>query len=502
MIYPKPFYENYPETTDGSANTVAEAFFGKRAYLYLPERVFRGGKARVMRELFKNFTGGTGSLKIVRKNFAENRAYLSFRPCENAGREICGEKVDRNRYSYALKISERGAAMSFANETEAEHAFFTLLQTIEIRSLKKGEEKFSMPVCEIFDKPAVAGMRALHICVFPESPFNKIRRTIRLAGFLKYTHIILEFWGTRRYRCFKEFGRRKQSYSKKQISVLARDIRNFGMEAIPMLNVFGHATENRVSLGKHTALDQDLKRGDLFDTSGWTWNLLNPEVRKLQKRMIDELIEIFGDGKYFHIGCDEAYTYGNDRAYVGKDKEQILIDHINAIAAHVKSRGRTAIMWADMLLSQEAIPYTDGTVINWVDGGKEKAERVLAGLDKSVILADWQYWTKDESLPTAAYLKEKGFEVIVCPWDDFKTAKICAANAAAQNYFGFMQTTWQTLFTQMATVPSGALLAWESAEKCNGVSDVDRCYIASLMRKLLRTKKYEDCGVSKYEIEV
>lgn len=56
MIYPKPFYENYPKTTDGSANTAAEAFFGKRAYLYLPERVFCGGKARLMRELFKNFT--------------------------------------------------------------------------------------------------------------------------------------------------------------------------------------------------------------------------------------------------------------------------------------------------------------------------------------------------------------------------------------------------------------------------------------------------------------
>lgn len=230
MIYPKPFQEKFVETVSNTSKTERETFFGKRAYLYLPERFFCGGKARLMCELFKNFTGGTGILKIVRKNFAENCAFLSFTPCENAEREVCGEKIDCKGYSYALKISERGVAMSFADETEAEHAFFTLWQTIEIRSLKKGEEKFSLPVCEIFDKPAITGMRALHICVFPESPFNKIRRIIRLAGFLKYTHIILEFWGTRRYRCFKEFGRRKQSYSKKQISVLARDIRDFGID--------------------------------------------------------------------------------------------------------------------------------------------------------------------------------------------------------------------------------------------------------------------------------
>ena len=69
MIYPKPFYENYPDTTDGSANTAAEAFFGKRAYLYLSERVFRGGKARLMRELYKNFYGRYGQLKNRAEEF-------------------------------------------------------------------------------------------------------------------------------------------------------------------------------------------------------------------------------------------------------------------------------------------------------------------------------------------------------------------------------------------------------------------------------------------------
>ena len=137
MIYPKPFQEKFVETVSNTSKTERETFFGKRAYLYLPDRFFCGGKARLMCELFKNFTGGTGILKIVRKNFAENCAFLSFTPCENAEREVCGEKIDCKGYSYALKISERGVAMSFADETEAEHAFFTLWQTIEIRSLRE-----------------------------------------------------------------------------------------------------------------------------------------------------------------------------------------------------------------------------------------------------------------------------------------------------------------------------------------------------------------------------
>ena len=52
MIYPKPFQIKY-ETTVDNISPEREVFFGKRAYLYLPERIFCGGKARLMRELVK-----------------------------------------------------------------------------------------------------------------------------------------------------------------------------------------------------------------------------------------------------------------------------------------------------------------------------------------------------------------------------------------------------------------------------------------------------------------
>lgn len=498
MIYPNPY---------SVKNGEGELCFAKKASLFIPENCYNLKRAKLFGELYSNFTAGIGKLSVKPCDLNGNRAYF----CPEGG---FFEKLDSSRLknenpalelesgtAYAIKINGVKAAISFENEKALNYALFTLLQLIEVRCSKFGQEVFTLPQCEIQDKPALNGMRAVHICVFPESPYAKIRRAVRLAAFLKYTHVIIEFWGTYRYKCFKDFGRKGLTYSRRQIKAIVNDAQAMGLELIPMLNVYGHASENRAIYGKHTALDQNLKHADLFDTSGWTWNLTNDDVLTLQKQMISELCELFGSGKYFHIGCDEAYTYGDDRAYVGKNKRKIFVDHVNAIAEHLKSLGRRTIMWGDTFLSREIIPEGDGLELSSKDEGAASVEEQLAALNKNIILADWQYYTSNENLPTAAFLASKGFSVTVSPFDNIGPMKINYASAIKNGYFGVIQTTWNTLFSEMLTLPHGACFGWEGDRYVVESGHRMRCYIAALYRKLYRTKKYEDDGLRRHEIQ-
>lgn len=296
MIYPNPYRVK---------NGEGELCFAKKASLFIPANYYNLKRAKLFGELYSNFTAGIGKLSVKPCDLNGNRAYF----CPEGG---FFEKLDSSRLknenptlelesgtAYAIKINGEKAAISFENEKALNYAFFTLLQLIEVRCSKFGQEVFTLPQCEIQDKPALNGMRAVHICVFPESPYAKIRRAVRLAAFLKYTHVIIEFWGTYRYKCFKDFGRKGLTYSRRQIKAIVNDAQAMGLELIPMLNVYGHASENRAIYGKHTALDQNLKHADLFDTSGWTWNLTNDDVFDFAKANDKRTLRAFRFGQIF-----------------------------------------------------------------------------------------------------------------------------------------------------------------------------------------------------------
>ena len=75
-----------------------------------------------------------------------------------------------------------------------------------------------------------------------------------------------------------------------------------------MFNHLGHASASRSSYGRHVVLDQNPRLATLFEPDGWTWCLSNPETLELLRAIRSELIELFGEGGFFHIGCDEAYS--------------------------------------------------------------------------------------------------------------------------------------------------------------------------------------------------
>ncbi len=366
-----------------------------------------------------------------------------------------------------------------------------MLALIETRSLAA----FTLPCGKIYDAPTVAN-RMAHLCVFCESSFFKLRKTIRQLGFLKYTHVVLEFWGTFPYRVNKSLYRKQFALTRAQIKTLVQEANAFGIEIIPMLNIWGHASQHRGGYGKHVSLDQTPNMQPYFNKTGWIWNILCPEVKALQCQMIDELIDACGDGAYFHIGCDEASAYGEERAFAGRDRTVCICDHINAITAHLKEKNRRPLMWGDMLLCNP----------DWgVEQNGESPESVdylCRHLDRDIVMVDWQYGVKGGEIPSAKFLANVGFTTMIATWADEKALACCAQNVAQFGYFGLMQTTWDLLGKDMIFLARGAMASWNDPDTASAEPQRRmHAVMAEFTRKLLPPKTYADSGISANELE-
>ena len=203
--------------------------------------------------------------------------------------------------AYALSVTESGIAVTGRDAPSLMKGMETLVQLICPAELAEGEESLFLSAAEVRDAPSI-GFRAIHFCVFPDSDPTAIEKAIHLAGFLGMTHVILEFWGTFRYRCRPELAWPGHSRTAEEWKPMIDLIRSYGMEPIPMVNHFGHASQARGRFGRHVMLDQNLRLSLLFEPDGWTWCLSNPDTYRLLAEMRAEQLEFCGGSKYFHLG--------------------------------------------------------------------------------------------------------------------------------------------------------------------------------------------------------
>ncbi|MBO5912701.1 MAG: hypothetical protein J6Q76_04445, partial [Clostridia bacterium] len=109
--------------------------------------------------------------------------------------------VSADGEDFALNVTPDGAFVAGSTYQGLMHGFTALLEKIvctdfEEYTVEGGEEKRS---------PKIA-FRSAHICVFPETSLDFLRKTARMAVMGKYSHLIIEFWGTLKMDCFSLLG--------------------------------------------------------------------------------------------------------------------------------------------------------------------------------------------------------------------------------------------------------------------------------------------------------
>ena len=439
----------------------------------------------ILEELWENFTFGFGKLKINKIKTEKRIAVIST----SAVDKIADEENSIDDYVYHITAKDNGIFIDYSDRLSLLYAFYTVLQLIEWEA----DNRFVIQSCDIYDKP-VTEFRGIHICVFPETELEYIEKIIKLSAFFKISHIVLEFWGTLKYDALAELSW-KSGFSKEQIKPLVQSAEKMGIKIIPMFNHLGHATQSRLIHGRHVVLDQNPKLQGLFEPDGWTWCISNPDTRNLLRKIRKELIDLFGNCGYFHLGCDEAYSFATCRRCSKYNKSDLLIEYLNSLADELAGYGIRGIVWGDQFLdsAEYKFPYFGSS-----DSDNETHKK-LHKLSKKLIIADWQYDVKDKSKPilSSEYLHEKGFDVLLSPW--YERENITALTLNAKKFYGVLGTTWHYLKEYFRIIPQTAAEAWSGSEVTN------ECILLANTARILRKlssqgREYENCGFNNSEI--
>lgn len=395
--------------------------------------------------------------------------------------------------SYAINVENDGVYITAKGEKDLITGFMTLIDRIYAED-EDGKTVLKIDCCEIKETPMIQN-RMVHFCVFPETQLWELERFVRLCASLRYTHVIVEFWGMLKYDCMKElswsFG-----FTKEQIRPIINTAKDLGLEIIPMFNHWGHASASRVMHGKHVVLDQNPSLQTYFSEDGWCWDIKNPKVRALLAEIRGELVELFGDSEYFHIGCDEAYNYDLS----AKEGMDAIAGYINGIAEDMKKSGKRVIVWGDMFLYKHA-SYAQNEKYYCHAPSAKCEEYMLKALDRSVIIADWQYYLKHAPWETSLVFKKHGFDTLVCPWDQSaQNVDTSLATVKENDLFGIIHTTWHTLSQGMPFVMRAAIGCFEETA---GRKSRDGALMAAHLRKVYWVEgDYEKAGWAKKQIGI
>lgn len=386
------------------------------------------------------------------QGFTHNASTLSVTPVEENVFVLGDAEIPAlSGNAYAISVTEKGIALAGKDEQSLIHAFLALLD--RIRMADGEDDRLLIDAFSLCETPKMQN-RMVHFCIFPETELWELERFIRFAGALRFSHIVLEFWGMLRYDVMGELAW-KQAYSKEDIRPLITLAKALGLSVIPMFNHWGHATASRVMHGKHVVLDQNPALASYFSEDGWCWDIRKQKVRALLRAVREELCELCGAGEFFHIGCDEAYSFDGT-----KQSMDAVTDFINEVAAEMRAAGRRVIMWGDMLLYREA-HFNPQNSYACFAASPESAKYLRDRLDRGIVIADWQYDAANAPVDTAKVFVDAGFDTLICPWDrSRKNVEACLATVDEYGLFGVLHTTWHTLSTGLPCVAlsaSGAL---------------------------------------------
>ena len=440
----------------------------EKTYFYFGAALRGTGDSRLnnetIRSLWKGFCFQAGSLSL-----AEGSAF-SFRTGAQELPRIPDGK------EFALRVTEEGIALAARDYPALVRGMMVLLMRVEPVDLTEGQERFRIESCALESRYTVQ-TRMLHLCVFPETTPDFLRKCLRLAGVMQYTHLVLEFWGMLKFDCLKELSW-ENAFSKEFAGQLGKEARDLGMDVVPMLNHLGHASACRVSGGKHVVLDQNPRLAPLFSPDGWSWNLRSPRVPDLLRELRRELYEVFPGAQYFHLGCDEVYSYET-----GDEAQALMARFLRDRIEEVLREGKRPIIWGDMLLNAQACgvgkPYFCGC------DTPEHARQLLEAIPRETVIADWHYDVLQPPVKTSIYLKQQGFQVLGAPWFQRENCRAYVDTVRDSGLMGIMVTTWHTLAQQMPHVVTDALLcgAYQSPWSGPEISRV-RTETAALLRKV------------------
>lgn len=301
---------------------------------------------------------------------------------------------------YALIVSPEGGITLAAKDSEALcHGFASLLMAAE----KEGGELY-LPVMHIFDEPK-GSYRGLMVDLARRfHPLPWLYRAVDLCWLYKLNRLQLHFTDDQSYTlpssALPLLPTEGRNYTVDELKALWKYAADRGVTIVPEVDMPGHCTQfNRIY-------------PEIFGDKG----IICAEEKAFAAldSIIDEVIEIFPDAPYIHLGGDEAAISRWDdcegcRAY----RESEGLPDVHALYAHflqrvtdmVLAKGRTPIIWEGFSKEYNHLISKDVLVIAWESYYQLAPDLLASGF--TIINCSWKplyvvaprtHWTPAEIL--------------------------------------------------------------------------------------------------------
>jgi hypothetical protein len=357
--------------------------------------------------------------------------------------------------AYLLEINAREAVILAQTARGLLYGAQTLLQMVRPAGAGQGCHALG---ASIVDYPQL-GFRSVHLCVFPNTELPAIRQAILVAARYKYNAVVIEPWASLTSRKRPETAY-PHAYTPEQVRPLVQLVRSLGMEMIPMLNSWGHASGMRSRSSQHVVLDRFPQFRDLYEPDGWSFCLSNPAIYPHLFDRYGELLELSGPTRYFHVGMDEAWGHlglTESKECRGDNPRKLIVDHLLKLHGYFAQRKIQTIMWHDMFIQRNHPTLGRLSPANSIP--PIDSHLALDELPKDVVIAAWNYDTGQE-WPVPKYFHEKGYPVVVCPWKSQRNTVSLLNTAKKLDLMGLMETTWDSLDVCLPSVGEAGVLAW------------------------------------------
>ena len=177
----------------------------------------------------------------------------------------------------------------------------------------------------------------------------------------------------------------KNALTPAQMSDLAKYAKGHGVDLIPELESFGHTGYITRSPQYAHLLDSDPQGNSEF-----TGIIpVHPQTLPLFEKLYGELAQIF-PSPYLHGGCDEVNWGGSAlsrNALASQSRAQIWAEYLNSLDRVAGLLGKQFIVWGDFVLHREP--------------------EILARLNKTIVVMDWNYSETDPKKIRNAFLQVK-----------------------------------------------------------------------------------------------
>ena len=158
-----------------------------------------------------------------------------------------------------------------------------------------------------------------------------------------YTHVLVEFEDKFPFESYPD-AVRDTAYTKEDFRRVAAKCHELGLGVIPLLQSIGHL---------HYFLKEPAYRKWSENGNIYQWCLSQGETLDIWKAMADEILDIFHDCAYFHIGADEMSFKSPCPLCAGKDQFQLFLLRVTECADYISAKGKQPLAWDDVFRNHD-----------------------------------------------------------------------------------------------------------------------------------------------------